>query len=51
MTPQPPPDKLYDLVRIMWRIFRSLTAELDKWAKRHYGQGLKQDEGQDSEKD
>jgi hypothetical protein len=42
---KPPPDPLYDLAYLLWRMLRSLVAELDRWARRHYAHGFKQGDG------
>lgn len=44
-------DHLYDLVRIFWKAFRGISAELDRWAYRHYGRGMRQDEIQKKDGD
>jgi hypothetical protein len=42
---KPPPDPLYDLTYILWRMLKSLVAELNRWSYKHYGAPFKQGDG------
>lgn len=42
---KPHPDPLYDLTYILWRMLKSLVAELNRWAYRHYGAYFKHEPG------